>query len=230
VSRFATVGGRLGTHRATLPALAGLTVHTGGDGLILGRDQRAAPVLLRLFRPEPTTVLLVGGLPVAQLLAMRTMALGAQLLVVTTRPAHWESFVRTCGARPDRIALADPGAQPPYPARLTRPQLIVVDIGSTVGQDHATAGAYRATLVVRDELTAWDTDALVAADAVVMQQLTDAETGVAAAALQLSSLQGWFARIPPEMVALAGQGRLRWALLSPTSVERSLFHSLARFR
>lgn len=230
MSRFTTIGSRLGTHRATLPALAGLAVHTGGDGLILGRDQRAAAVVLRIFRPEPTTTLVVGGLAVAQLLAMRAMALGAQVLIVTTRPANWEPFVRTCGARSDRIALALPGTRPPYPATLTRPQLIVVDTGSTVGQDHATAGAYRATLIVRDELTAWDTDALVAADAVVMQQLTDAETGVAASALQLSSLQGWFSRIPPEMVALAGQGRLRWALLSPTSVERSLFHSLARFR
>ncbi len=229
MSRFSAVGSRLDLHRAAPSALAGLAVHTGGDGLVLGRDQRATPVVLRLFRPEPTLMVLIGGLTVAQLLAMRAIAVGAQLLIETVRPAGWESFVRTCGARPDRIALVPPGTRPPYPAALTRPQLIIVDTGSTVGQDLAIAGARRATLIVRDELTAWDIDALVAADAVVMQQLTDAEAAVAATALQLTSLQGWFSRIPPEMVALAGQGRVRWALLSPTSVERSLFRSLARF-
>ena len=94
--------------------------------------------------------------------------------------------------------------------------------------DAVVEDLHRAATELSASLVA-ERDALVAADAVVMQQLTDAETGVAASALQLSSLQGWFSRIPAEMVALAGQGRLRWALLSPTSVERSLFHSLARF-
>jgi hypothetical protein len=35
-------------------------------------------------------------------------------------------------------------------------------------------------------------------------------------------------RIAPEMVAVAGSGGVRYALLSPTSVERGLLGSVAR--
>jgi hypothetical protein len=215
-------------HLATASTLAGVTTHVYGDGLILGRDQHSAPVMLRLFRPEPTLVVVVGGICLAQLLSMRAMALGAQVLVETTRPSAWEPFLRGLGAGPDIVAMTLPGHQPAHPPSLTRPQLILLDAGVTVGQDLRATLPRRAVIVLREELTAWDIDAIDGADAVVMQRLTEAEAALAAATLQVTTSQGWFSRIRPEMVALAGQGHVRWAMVSPTSIERRLFPSLAR--
>ena len=104
------------------------------------------------------------------------------------------------------------------------------DAGTTVGQDVALTGGWRAMLVLREELTAWDIDLLVAADLAVLQQLTEVEAALAAPALGLSEAQGWMSRISPEMVAVTGQGGVRWALLAPTAIERGLLPPVGRFR
>ena len=228
MSRFSLLTNQPDLHLATGSTLPGLTTHLHGDGLIVGRDQRSAPVTLRLFRPEPTLIVLVGGTGLAQLLSMRAMALGAQVHIETTRPGAWEPFLRGCGAGPDIVVMTLPGHQPAYAPSLTRPRLVLVDSGATVGQDLTVTMPRRTVIVFREELTAWDIDTVGAADAVVMQRLTEAEAAVAAATLQVTTSQGWFSRIGPEMVAVAGQGRVRWAMVSPTSIERRLFPSLAR--
>jgi hypothetical protein len=228
MSRTAQVASQVGIHLAHPDAVAGLHAHTDGGGLVLGRDRHRAPLVLRVFRPEPTRVVLIGGVGCAQLLAMRAVAIGANVVIETARPARWSSFVQNCGVPPEIMGYAPPGGRSPFLTTPTRPQLIVSDVGAALGQDITLTGGWRAMLVVRDELTAWDLDMLGSADLVVMQPLTEVEAALVASALGLTETQGWLSRIAPEMVAVAGRGGVRYALLSPTSLERRLLTSVTR--
>ncbi len=101
-----------------------LDVPLGTSGVMIGRNRHGDPVLLRLFRSEPTRLLLVGGLPCAQLLALRALAVGAEVLVRTDRPHAWEPFVRNLGPHSGPLTLTTaprPALSPGPPPATTDP-------------------------------------------------------------------------------------------------------------
>jgi type VII secretion protein EccE len=200
--------------------VAHLHLPFGGDGLMIGTNRHGAPVTLRLFRPEPTRVVLVGGVRAAQLFALRAMALGARVVVQTSRPYSWEPFVRGVSAPGDTIALVPAGRPVALPPGAPmHPLLLVVDVGP-VG---AEAGAgWQATMVVRDELAPVDVDALSRADLVLLQPLRPDEAALAAGTLGLGEAQEWLTRIRADMVGVVNRRSVRWALLSATPIEQQL--------
>ncbi|WP_374102626.1 type VII secretion protein EccE [Micromonospora sp. D93] len=193
----------------------------GDAGMLVGTNRHGRAVTVRLFRPESTRVLLVGGVRAAQLVALRALALGALVVVQTARPRAWEPFVRGVGA-PGAIPLLPPGrAVADGIGTALRPLLLIVDAGPVAAE--ATPGPpWRATLVVRDELTPADVDALSRADLALLQPLTSAEATLAGAALGLGGSAEWLTRIREDMVAVVNRRALRWALLSPTPIEAQL--------
>ncbi|KAB1929839.1 type VII secretion protein EccE [Micromonospora sp. ALFpr18c] len=210
------------------PALDDWELTLGQAGMLVGTNRHGGAVTVRLFRPESTRVLLVGGVRAAQLVALRAMALGALVVVQTARPRAWEPFVRGVGAPGGTIPLIPPGRRvADGVATALRPLLLVVDAGPMPAE--AEPGApWRATLVVRDELTAADTDALSRADLAVLQPLDTAEAALAGAALGLGGSAEWLTRIRDDMVAVVNRRALRWALLSPTPIEAQLIGRPAR--
>ena len=77
----------LGVHLADPRTLRTLELTADGAGLMLGRNRQRHPVTARLFRPEHTRVLLAGDLRCAQLFAFRALALNAQIIIQSARPA-----------------------------------------------------------------------------------------------------------------------------------------------
>lgn len=208
--------------------LDGLELQIGAAGLMVGTNRHGAPVLARLFRAEPTRVMLIGGVPSAQLIAMRALALGARLVVQTARPYAWEPFIRGVSTPGETIAVIPPGR--PVPAMLStalHPLLIVVDVGP-VAADGPGGGGWQATLVVRDDLAQLDTDALARADLVVLQRLRPDEAALAGSTLGLGDAAGWLTRIRPDMVGVVNRRVVRWGLLSPTPIEQQLIGPPAR--
>ena len=209
--------------QVTPPAIDALDLPYGVAGLMIGANRHGAPVVVQLFRPEPTRAVVVGGMTATQLLVFRAMGLGARIVVQTARPQAWEPFVRSASAPGEAIALMPPGrpigGPPPGPLR---PLLVVVDVGP-VAADRTPGPGWQATLVVRDDLTPADVDAIGHADLVVLQPLPPEEAALAGAALGLGDAAGWLTRIRDDMVGVVSRRTLRWALLSPTPVERSLF-------
>jgi type VII secretion protein EccE len=209
--------------QVTPPAIEALDLPYGVAGLMIGANRHGAPVVVQLFRAEPTRAVVVGGMTATQLLVFRAMGLGARIVVQTARPQAWEPFVRSASAPGEAIALMPPGrpigGPPPGPLR---PLLVVVDVG-TVAADRTPGPGWQATLVVRDDLTPADVDAIGHADLVVLQPLPPEEAALAGAALGLGDAAGWLTRIRDDMVGVVSRRTLRWALLSPTPVERSLF-------
>ncbi|MEU4333408.1 type VII secretion protein EccE [Micromonospora lupini] len=216
----------VGAHPAM--ALDDWELTLGEAGMMVGTNRHGGAVTVRLFRPESTRVLLVGGVRAAQLVALRAMALGALVVVQTARPRAWEPFVRGVGAPGGTIPLIPPGRPVAESVGTAlQPLLLVVDAGPTPAETEP-GPAWRATLVVRDELTPADVDALSRADLAVLQPLHAAEAALAGAALGLGGSADWLTRIRDDMVAVVNRRALRWALLSPTPIEAQLIGRPAR--
>ncbi|WCN81924.1 type VII secretion protein EccE [Micromonospora sp. LH3U1] len=210
------------------PAMDDWELTLGDAGMMVGTNRHGGAITVRLFRPESTRVLLVGGVRAAQLVALRALALGALVVVQTARPRAWEPFVRGVGAPGGTIPLIPPG-RPVADGVGTalHPLLLVVDAGP-VAAEAEPGPPWRATLVVRDELTPADVDALSRADLALLQPLNAAEAALAGAALGLGGSAEWLTRIRDDMVAVVNRRALRWALLSPTPIESQLIGRPAR--
>ncbi|GAA1845421.1 hypothetical protein [Asanoa iriomotensis] len=108
-------------------------------GLVLGYDRHGSPVVVRVFRPEGTQIVAVGGLRVAQVLALRGLASGARVDVRTRRWAAWNAFAEEVGGKitvtPDAAPLrhrATPHASPTASdGTPLQPCLTVLDVTST---------------------------------------------------------------------------------------------------
>ncbi|XBP96758.1 type VII secretion protein EccE [Micromonospora sp. CCTCC AA 2012012] len=199
-------------------ALDALELPLGEAGLMVGANRHGGAVTVRLFRPEETRVMVVGGVRVAQLTVLRALALGARAVVQTTRPRAWERFVRGVGGIPVTPPGRPVGGVPGGPLQ---PLLLVLDAGPAP-TEAAPGPAWQSTLVVRDELTPADVDALGRADLAILQPLDAAEAALAGAALGLGGSAEWLTRIRDDMVAVVNRRALRWALLSPTPIESQL--------
>ncbi len=203
-------------------------LRTGGSGLVVGRNRQKQPVTLRLFRPSPTRALVIGGVGCAQLLAFRSLAIGAHLFIQTAREQVWDAFLRRCGVGREVAAFLPPDASPPVTATATAPHLVIVDAGATVGPPPSGGGAWQATLVVRDDLASWDEALLQQSDVVLLQRLTAAESALAASTLGIRQAQTYLPQLPGEMVGIVSRARLQWVMLSTTPTEQGLLGSVAR--
>ncbi|SNY70958.1 type VII secretion protein EccE [Paractinoplanes atraurantiacus] len=202
--------------------LEGLDLPVGTSGLMLGRNRHGNPVVARLFRPEQTRVLLIGGVRCAQLVVLRAMALGARVMVQTARPRAWEPFVRGAAVPGESIAVVPPGRPVEIaPGSALQPLLVVVDIGP-VGSDTRPGAGWQATLVVRDEFSAADVDVASRADLLVLQPLRPDEATLIGGALGLGEVAQWMTKIRPDMVGVVNRRAVRWAALAHTPIETQL--------
>ncbi len=206
----------------------GLELTMGASGVMVGRNRNGDPVVARLFRPEQTRMLVVGGVRCAQLVALRAMALGARVVVQTARPQAWEPFVRGAAVPGESIAVVPPGRAVEIPAgSALHPLLVVVDVGP-VGADTRPGAGWQATLVVRDEFGPADVDVASRADLLVLQPLRPEEADLVGAAIGLGETAQWLTRIRPDMVGLVNRRAVRWAALAQTPIEAQLIGSPMR--
>lgn len=211
--------------------LTRLAPAVGGAGLMLGVNRQNEPVTAQVFRAEATRALAVGGVRIAQLLTLRTLALGAQVVVQSARPQAWEAFVRAVSTPADPVVLVPPGPLPAtlgVPGSPLRPQLVIVDVGPVSADGGVLDAPWRTVLIVRDDLAAGDLDLLARSDLLVLQPLRADEAALAAGALGLGAAGEWLTRIRGDMVGVVNRHAVRWALLSATQVEQQLFGPFTR--
>lgn len=109
--------------------LARLTVPSGGCGQVIGATSDGFGVAVPLFGPSVRRVDIVGGLRLAQQVTVRAMALGARVIVHSTRPEGWAGLVERIG-RPEALSVSSSGGGAQHTAAAT---LIVYD-GVAAGQ------------------------------------------------------------------------------------------------
>jgi hypothetical protein len=170
--------------------------------------------------------MVLGGLPAAQVLTLRALALNAQVLVQTVRPQAWEPFVRAVSLPTGAVAVVPPGSPVPAPFGPLVPQLVVVDAGAP-GAPAGPPAAWRASLVLREQASAADVAELSRADLIILQALRPDEATLVGAALGLEASRDWLTRLRADMVGAVsrvgtGRSAVRWAVLSTTDIERQV--------
>jgi hypothetical protein len=200
----------------------------GGGGLVIGRDRHERPFIVRLLRTEPTRVTAVGSLAFMQLLICRIVALGAHVIVQTSRPHSWNPFIQYTGIGRGVVDFAAPGEQLPPPAYGATTSSSWMS-GRSVGPSSPGPVRRCATVVLRQEIAPTDVELLASADVTLMQPLTVDEAMVAAPALRSPAAEQWMTRISSMMITVASHGVVRWATLSPTELEQRMLSSPVRF-
>jgi hypothetical protein len=196
---------------------------------LLGNDAEQGPVVIRLFREQPTEVVLVGGGWAARLLVLRAFGLGARALVRTAFQG-WEGFGQTAAGQDERLRVGR--GEPVVPkgsATPHQPMLLVDDLGEGQPPSRPALGPWQSRLTVLRQLTAFGLPLLAEANVVVLQRLSQEETTAAAAVLGLA---GDTARLLQmmydDMLALIGGGVNRYLWTAPTESEAAILGAPAR--
>lgn len=215
MSRAYHLADRDGLSRVAVPALPA--------GVVIGRDQRRAPTVARLFQAQPTRSVLVGGWWAARLLVFRALGVGARVAVRTAWPEQWQGLGEEATNRGDRLAVIPAGSMAAVPARLDEPALHVLDLGDDAGPQRSHLGPWQAQLTVLPGLAPASPPVLVEADLVIFQRVSAAAAALAARALVLpAEVTGHLTMTPDDGVVLYGDGTVRYATFALTDIERQL--------
>jgi len=191
-------------------------------GLVLGRDQQRSLVVIRLFRPQPTSVALVGGAWAARLVTARALALGCRVVVSTANPAQWQGFGEQMTGRPDRVDVIGAEGPVPAPGTATQPVLQVIDAGPAGPQTRPELGAWQSRLTVLPELTDAGAPAVADADLAIVQRLTEPEARAAIRAMRLApEAAGHLQMLHDDMFAVIGGGADHYLWVSQTPTEQA---------
>jgi hypothetical protein len=206
------------------------------SGLVLGRDSASAPVLLRMFGPQPVRAAFVGGWWAAQILVGRCLAHGATVVVdafETATPGHfglaasltqWLALDEAAGGGGQRVRpMAGDGALA-APASATQPLLRLHDAGPGGPASWPEPHAWQSQLVVISRVTAASLPVLASVDLVITQRLDPAEAALFGSALVVTpEFLARLGAMDNEMIAAIRGRAVRFVWLSPTVVERQLF-------
>ncbi|HZN70519.1 MAG TPA: hypothetical protein VFC00_02380 [Micromonosporaceae bacterium] len=221
-------------------ALGRLVATAGPAGLILGRDHSGAFVPVRLLRPEPTHVVLIGGSWAARLITFRCLGLGARVNVVSGGWSHWTGFGERAGApgqlvltsvgpgfdagRPAerRFASSPPVNEPPpdEPAGSTRPVLHVYDVGPGGPVERPQLAPWHTQLTVLPQLTVHGGPVVAEADVVLLQRLDAEEASLCEQLLRLPpDTADRLQQMHDDMLAVLAPGADNYVWFAPTPVE-----------
>lgn len=220
---------RIGIHGASRAALQQIELPGASSGLMLGQDGNKVPVLIRMFRDEPTRLSLIGGLWAARLTAFRALAMGARLVVFTAQPTEWQGFGRWATGRDDRVAVMSGERPVTVGATAASPALLVYDIGPSGAQHPPALGPWQTQLTVLRQLTAYGFPPVQASNMVFMQRLTVNEAQAAASVLKLTTeTVSLLQMMRDDMLAVLGGQADRYLWLNPTEIESTQFGAARR--
>lgn len=212
---------RVGWHTVATAALAPLAVTAPASGLVLGADRRRDPVAVRLFAPEPTRVALVGGAWPAYLVALRALALGARITVVTADPANWAGFGQWAASGPgDEVAVVAGEQSVALAGSPQRPALVVYDLGVAGARAPAPLGPWQTQLTVLRRLDRPGVGVVQESSLTLLQRLDATESLIAGSALRLPPHSGRFLQVmADDMLAIVAGGADRYIWVTPTRTE-----------
>jgi hypothetical protein len=212
---------RIGSHTVSYATVARLGVPTPGVGMVLGADRDNQRVQIRFFRAETTRVTMVGDVWAAQLLAFRSLALGARVVVITVEPDLWNGLGTWATGRNDRVAVLGAETAVALTGTAQEPTLLIYDLGTTGPTAPPLLGPWRTQLTLLRRLEPAGLPELQSGHLVMLKRLSHAEATLSAGPLRLSDQSVRLLQImEDDMVALLGGGADRYLWLSLTSIER----------
>lgn len=220
---------RIGMHGVSRTALQQIEVPGSSSGLMLGQDGNKVPVLVRMFRDEPTRLSLIGGLWAARVTVFRALAMGARVVVFTGQPTEWKGFGRWATGRDDRVAVMSGERAVTVGATATSPALLLYDVGLNGAQQPPALGPWQTQLTVLRQLTAYGFPPVQASNMVLMQRLAPNEAQAAASVLKLTDeTVSLLQLLRDDMLAVLGGQADRYLWLNPTQIENTQFGAAHR--
>lgn len=204
-----------------------IDVSVGGAGLVIGTDQAGAPVVVPFFSSEPKEVVSIGSLGFAKLIAFRTLAVGAQVHVVTSRPASWNSMIRMSAGGSHAINLVrefpDVGR-----STVTNPTLVLIDSDASVPGEDQLGAPYVTVLTSYGSLSQWNAQEILEADLTIFQPLTELEAKLVGKTLGMGETADVLAKLPADVITVVTRSSIQAARVSQTSIEDWMIGSLER--
>lgn len=212
---------------ATLLDRSGIPV--GGDGVLVGIDPEHQPAVLGLLRPTALDVVLVGGVWMAQVLAMRTVAAGARAPVETARPQAWGSMARAAGAGQQCVTVHEVGDIAPQGPSVSSPVLFIRDCGARPPRNPLAPSAWQTVLTVLPFMGPKAPRLLARAQLVGLQRLSPQEADVAARIMRLpQQVAGALPTLSDNAVLWCTPYHHQFVLTQPTDAETGLLGSPRR--
>lgn len=203
-------------------------------GMVLGSGPRDEPLSVSALRPEPTRLVLVGGLYLARQVALRAMATGAWVVIATGRPAAWQVLTRAAGEGPDGRPAPLVQVRRLAPVELPRasedaPLLVVHDGGAVPQELFAPRSPWQTTLYVLPYLHPQAEGTANNADLVLLQRLPMDQAQLAARMWRLSPpMTNQLAALPDDGVVALGPDLWLPLRLVTTPAEREILGPVRR--
>ena len=172
------VGPRRVRHILPEEQLSAVAVPVSDDGVVIGVDEHNRPAVLGVNRPTPLDVVLVGGLWMAQVIALRTAATGARVAVETGRPQAWTGLAQAAGGGHQCMTVHEVGRVPPQGASVASPVLVVRDAGTRPPRGRMAAAPWQSLLTVLPYLGPTAPRFLESATLIGVQRVSPEEAGV----------------------------------------------------
>ncbi|MFL6110964.1 MAG: hypothetical protein ACJ786_06400 [Catenulispora sp.] len=162
---------------------------TTAGGVLVGVDPAHRAITVGLFRRKGLSATAIGGLHLAQILALRCAAVGARVIVETARPDEWDPMLLHSGLDPARLAVQPvgrPAGHPgwPKPSAAT-PLLVLRDCGARPPYAAVPRGPWTAIVTVLPFLDPRSAGYLKDADLIGLQRMPRAEAAMARRVLGL---------------------------------------------
>lgn len=163
-------------------------------GIVLGAGASGEPLAISALRSTPTRIALIGGLFLARQFALRTLAVGAWVVVATGRDPEWHVIQRAAGSGPDGQPSQHVQIRRPSPVELPRasedsPLVVILDDGPTPQDMFPPRSPWHTTVYVMPYLHPQASSIVNAADIVLIQRM----------AVGQAELAGRLWNLPPHM-------------------------------
>ncbi|MFI5657856.1 hypothetical protein [Streptomyces sp. NPDC051684] len=216
-------GPRRRRHVMSKRSLGSLGVSVGDDGVVIGVDPQGAPAVLDVLRPKPREILVVGSMWTAQIIALRTAAIGARIAVESVRPAAWAPMAQAAGGGLQCVSVYEPRQMAAQGASVASPVLVVRDLGAQPGRSQIAPTPWQSTLTVVPFLGPRAPRLLARADVIGLQNLSPQEAEVIGRVLRLPEqlTQTLPTLSDATMLWIAGDKR-QFVMVQPTEPETGL--------
>lgn len=219
-SRFRT---SIPTHNGRAEELGDATVTLPPGGLVLGSGQAGA-LVVRLFRSAPVRMCVVSAGQLAQLIAYRSVALGAHVTVVTDNVNTWGRLVQAVPRGPAWLSVLPTGSRVTAPGSMARPSLVIDATSDHQALPRWEQGTWQTFVSLQPTVDASDEQRLRSYDLLVTQRLGQDAAEAARRAFGLApDRAGWLTQMPAGVLAVAAAGQLAFGQLQASAMEQRIF-------
>ncbi|WP_405722453.1 hypothetical protein [Streptomyces sp. NBC_01537] len=220
---FGLRGPRRDRHVLPADSLGALSVPVGDDGVVIGVDPQNHPAVLGIARPTPLDVVVVGSMWIAQLVALRTVAVGARVAVETARPPAWAPMAQAAGGGQQSVTVHEVRQLAPQGPSVTSPVLVVRDCGARPPRSLLAPSPWQSLLTLLPFLGPDAPRLLGRADLIGLQRLSPEETEVVTRVLRLPrQVAAALPTLGDNVLLWCTKDRQQFVMTQPTDAETGL--------